>query len=58
MATGAVLAEDTDARATIERLTRVDSIFDVWVYVWHPAAKAWRRLTVGEQRTLWDFRGQ
>ena len=53
-----MLAEGTDTRATIDVLTRVDSIFDVLVYVWQSPAKAWRALTPGEQRTMWDFRAR
>ncbi|MGI9098369.1 MAG: hypothetical protein ACR2H2_07735 [Solirubrobacteraceae bacterium] len=53
-----VLAERIDARATIDVLTRIDRIFDVLVEVWHPAAQAWRPLTVGEQRTPSDLRGR
>jgi hypothetical protein len=37
-------------------LTRIDSIFDVLVEVLDPASGAWRRLTPGEQRMLWDCR--
>lgn len=58
VATGAVLAENADARATVDVLTPIDSMFDVAVYVWHPPARAWRQLTVGEHRTLWSFRGR
>ena len=58
VANGDVLAEGTDTRTTIDVLTRVDSIFDVLVYVWQSPAKAWRALTLGEQRTMWDFRGR
>ena len=56
MASGTVLAKDADARATIALLTRIDSIFDVLVEVLDPASGAWRRLTPGEQRMLWDCR--
>ena len=55
---GAVLADGTDTRATIDTLTAVATIFDVEVYVWHPPAMGWRQLTLGELRTLWDFRGR
>ena len=58
VADGEVLLDRADARATIDTLTRIDSMFDVSIYVWDPAAKAWRPLTVGEQRTLWSFRGR
>lgn len=58
VANGRVLAEGTDTRTTIDVLTRVESIFDVLVYVWETHAKAWRALTPAEQRTMWDFRGR
>jgi hypothetical protein len=58
MATGAILAKDADARTTIDVLTEIDSIFDVLVEVWDPPSRAWRRLTPGEQRALWDCRGR
>ena len=58
VANGEVLAEGTDTRTTIDVLTRVDSIFDVLIYVWQAPAKAWRALTLGEQRTMWDFRAR
>lgn len=57
-ATGAVLAENADARATIDVLTASHSMSDVVVYVWHRPANGWRRLTIGEHRTLWTFRGR
>lgn len=55
---GAVLVEGAGVRATVDVLTGIDSIFDVLVYTWVPSAHAWRLLTPGEQRTLWDFRGR
>lgn len=58
VADGAVLADGADARTTVEVLAQVDSIFDVSIYVWHTPAGAWRHLTPGEQRTLWDFRAR
>jgi len=58
VASGDVVVEGADARAAIDVLAAVGSIFDVFIYVWHPPAQAWRRLTVGEQRDLWDFRGR
>jgi hypothetical protein len=30
---------------------------DVHMFVWAPKAERWRLLTLGEQRTLWGFRG-
>lgn len=58
MSSGAVLAKGTETRETIDVLTRIESIFDVQIYVWHPLVNTWRPLTPGEQRTLWDFRGR
>jgi hypothetical protein len=52
-----VLAEGTDARATIDVLKRVRSIVDVQVYVWQPVHEKWRMLGLDEQRLLWDRRG-
>jgi hypothetical protein len=53
---GEVLSERLDARATVEVLEDVGSVVDVRIYVWVPAGR-WRLLTLGEQRTLWQFRG-
>jgi hypothetical protein len=58
VATGAVLAQGAGARATVDLLTALESIFDAWVYVRDDATDEWRQLTVGEQRTLWSFRGR
>jgi hypothetical protein len=53
---GQMLVEDATARATVRTLAEVDSIFDVLIFVWTPGRTAWRQLTPGEQRILWDFR--
>ena len=53
-----VLADDVDARQTVAALEDVRSVVDVLVDVWDPEAGQWRRLTLGEQKTLWGFRGQ
>jgi hypothetical protein len=53
---GAVLAEDTDVRATLDVLDGVDSVVDVRVYVWQPRSASWRLLTLAEQRALYGFR--
>ena len=53
-----VLADDADARATVAALEDVRSVVDVLVDVWDPEAGQWRRLTLGEQKTLWGFRGR
>jgi hypothetical protein len=52
------IVEDADASATVDTLTSVESIFDVWIFVWIPELAAWRQLTPGEHRMLWDFRGR
>jgi hypothetical protein len=51
------LAEDTDARATLDVLAGVRSVVDVHVYVWQPRKKQWRLLTLAEQKALWAKRG-
>ena len=52
-----VLADDVDARATVAVLEDIRSVVDVLVDVWEPDAGDWRRLTLGEQKALWGFRG-
>jgi hypothetical protein len=51
-----VLAEDTDAHATLRVLEGVRSVVDVRVHVWQPRAKKWRLLTMGEQKAMWERR--
>jgi hypothetical protein len=51
-----VLAQDTDARATLEVLRDVGSVVDVHISVWEPKAERWRLLTMSEQQALWRFR--
>ena len=53
-----VLAEDVDARATVDVLEQTRSVVDVSVYVWEDKAGKWRRLTLDEKRTLWELRGR
>ena len=52
-----VLAEDADARTTIEVLEDVPSIVDVTIHVWDAKAERWRMLTFGETKALWEYRG-
>jgi hypothetical protein len=52
-----VLAEDADARTTIEVLEDVPSIVDVTIHVWDANAERWRMLTFGETKALWEYRG-
>jgi hypothetical protein len=51
-----VLAEDTDAHATLRVLKGVQRVVDVRVYVWQPRAKKWRLLTMAEQKAMWERR--
>jgi hypothetical protein len=51
-----LLADDADARETVELLRGIEQPVDVSVYVWEPKADAWRLLTGREKSLLWDFR--
>jgi hypothetical protein len=53
-----VLAEDADARATVELLGGIRSSVDVNVSVWEPSTAAWRLLTLREKQLLWERRTQ
>jgi hypothetical protein len=55
---GQTLLEDADAHTTVDTLASVESIFDVWIFVWLPDVAIWRQLTPGEHRILWNFRGR
>jgi hypothetical protein len=50
------LAEDVDARATVQLLRDVHSIVDVRISVRDRDAERWRLLTLDEQRAIWDAR--
>jgi hypothetical protein len=52
------LAEDVGARPTIDLLKGVRSVVDVDVYKWEHGPERWRRLTLGEQKSLWALRGR
>jgi hypothetical protein len=51
-----VLAEDADARTTLEVLRGTRSIVDVRIYVWRPKEGEWELLTFDERKILWDLR--
>jgi hypothetical protein len=51
-----VLADDADARATLDALDAVEHVVDVEVFVWEPRSERWRLLTLGEQQALWKRR--
>jgi hypothetical protein len=55
---GRTVLEDADAHSTVATLKSVESIFDVWIFVWLPDVATWRQLSPGEQRIMWDFRGR
>jgi hypothetical protein len=50
------LAEQADARTTVDVLGQVRSIVDVQIYVWNAERQSWRMLTLEERRALWGFR--
>lgn len=54
---GRTLVDDAPACTTVRALASVDSIFDVLIFVWSADRTAWRQLTPGEHRILWNFRG-
>ena len=51
-----VLAEDADARATVDLLAGIRSSVDVSIFVWEEQAGAWQQLTQGEKQSLWRLR--
>lgn len=55
---GEAILDDADARATVDLLESVESIFDVWIYIAAPELTSWRQLSPGEHRILWNFRGR
>jgi hypothetical protein len=50
------LAEDADARATVDVLKGVRRAVDVRISRWDHEAERWRPLTVGERRAIWRLR--
>jgi hypothetical protein len=56
--TGEVLGEHLDTRAAVAALEDVDSVVDVRIYAWDHGSERWVLLTLGEQKTLWQFRGR
>jgi hypothetical protein len=51
-----VLADDADARTTMDVLGKVRSVVDVSISVWEPNAERWRQLTLGERQAVWRLR--
>jgi hypothetical protein len=56
VSTRQVLADDADARTTLEVLGRQRSSVDVNVHVWEPEEERWRLLTIAERQLLWERR--
>jgi hypothetical protein len=56
--TGEVLGEHLNTRAAIAALEDVHSVVDVRIYAWDHGSERWVLLTLGEQKTLWEFRGR
>jgi hypothetical protein len=52
-----VLAEGTDARATVKVLENVRSIVDVTIWMWQPETERWLMLPLKDSRALWEYRG-
>lgn len=50
------LAEDADARGTVDALKDVRSLVDVSISRWDHEAERWKLLTLGQQRALWRLR--
>jgi hypothetical protein len=55
---GDVLGEHLDTRAAIAALEDVGSVVDVRIYAWDHSSERWVLLTLGEQKSLWEFRGR
>ena len=55
---GDVLAQNVDTRAAIRVLEGLDSVVDVRIYVWDDATEHWVLLTLGEHKSLWEYRGK
>jgi hypothetical protein len=55
---GEVLAEDVDTRAAIAVLEGLGSVVDVRIYIWDDTTERWILLTLGEHKSLWDYRGK
>jgi hypothetical protein len=53
-----VLAEDADARATVDALADVRSVVDIRIYVWEHETERWRMLGHRERKVLWDVRSR
>ena len=55
---GEVLAEDVDTRAAIGVLEGLRSVVDVRIYIFDDTTERWILLTLGEHKSLWEYRGK
>jgi hypothetical protein len=55
---GEILAEDVDTRAAIGVLEGLGSVVDVRIYQWDDTTERWILLTLGEHKSLWEYRGK
>ena len=55
---GEVLADDVDTRAAIGVLEGLGSVVDVRIYQWDDTTERWILLTLGEHKSLWEYRGK
>ena len=55
---GEVLGNGIDTRAAIHVLEGLGSVVDARIYVWDDATEHWVLLTLGEHKSLWEYRGK
>jgi hypothetical protein len=53
-----LLADDADARETLDALRDVRSLVDVHISVWDPEHERWRLLTLEEEQAVWAQRNR
>jgi hypothetical protein len=53
-----VLAEDADARATVDLLRETRSIVDVTIFVWEAKRGTWQELSLREKQMVWRLRDE
>ena len=58
VSSGEVLGDDIDTRAAIRVLEGLGSVVDARIYVWDDATGHWVLLTLGEHKSLWEYRGK
>jgi len=58
VSSGEVLGDGIDTRAAIRVLEGLGSVVDARIYVWDEASEHWVLLTLGEHKSLWEYRGK